>query len=51
MGDADTCETQVCADTDIEYVVATKATKALCIQRFLTYRAVADHVGVGGAYR
>jgi hypothetical protein len=28
-----------------------KRTKALCLQRILTYRAMADHMSVGGAYR
>jgi len=51
MGDADACESLMRADGDIKYVVAAKGTKAVCLQRILTYRAMAGHMGVGGAYR
>jgi len=51
MGDVDARESFKRADGDIEYVVAATRAKALCIQRILTYHAMAHHVGVGGAYR
>ena len=51
MGDTDARESLMRTDGDIEYVVAAKGTKAVCLQRILTYRAMAGHVDVGGAYR
>ena len=51
MGDANARESLIGADSDVHDIVATLGAKVLCLQRLLTYRTMAGHVGVDGAYR